>query len=345
MTKTRIYDLNNYDYSPRHGMYAGNSGDKDGLLINGENWIIKYPKSTRGFTNVGTLSYTTSPLSEYLGSHIYQILGYPVHRTVLGIREGQVVVGCKDFCKDGENLVEFRQLKNARNHELREELDKSSLTETKEGQHLTNLDHIIIHLRHNPLLTRVDGITQRFWSCAIIDGLINNTDRNSGNWGIIRSRSGDKLAPVYDNGSSFYPSVGESKLEHRLNDPRLLRDASLGSRTVYTFDNEHALMFRDLVSMDNADMQQALIRNVPLIQEKMPEIIEFIQNVPVAVHDNDHSYNIMSDIRKQAYIQDMQMRLDKVMIPAYEKIKNITQEKIVSVPKQTKYNHDDDFER
>ena len=36
------------------------------------------------------LSYMTAPLSEYIGSHIYEILGIDVHQTILGIRNGKL---------------------------------------------------------------------------------------------------------------------------------------------------------------------------------------------------------------------------------------------------------------
>ena len=43
------------------------------------------------------VSYTTSPVSEYIGSHIYQSMGFPVHETKLGTYQNKVVVACKDF--------------------------------------------------------------------------------------------------------------------------------------------------------------------------------------------------------------------------------------------------------
>ena len=40
-----IFDFSNAEYSNRNGSYGGTAGDKDGILINGEPWIAKYPKS------------------------------------------------------------------------------------------------------------------------------------------------------------------------------------------------------------------------------------------------------------------------------------------------------------
>ncbi len=40
------------------------------------------------------IKYSTSSLSEFIGSHIYRILGYPVHETQLGYDEDMLVVLC-----------------------------------------------------------------------------------------------------------------------------------------------------------------------------------------------------------------------------------------------------------
>ena len=40
----KLIDLNKYEQSLKHGSYGGNAGDKDGIIYNNENWIIKYPK-------------------------------------------------------------------------------------------------------------------------------------------------------------------------------------------------------------------------------------------------------------------------------------------------------------
>ena len=42
----KIYDFNDCSISERNGFYGGQAGSKEGIVFNGENWIIKYPKST-----------------------------------------------------------------------------------------------------------------------------------------------------------------------------------------------------------------------------------------------------------------------------------------------------------
>ena len=63
----QIYDFNDevrFPLSNRDGIYSGNGGSKDGILIEGEYWILKYPKTTRGLSEKAReTSYTTAPLS------------------------------------------------------------------------------------------------------------------------------------------------------------------------------------------------------------------------------------------------------------------------------------------
>ena len=152
-----LVDFSNCPYSTRHGMYGGMAGDKDGIVYNKENWIIKYPKP---MAINDQLIYTSAPLSEYVGSHIFEILGIPVHETMLGIRNHQLVVACKDFCKTRGALTELRTLKNAANRELSEALHIDFST-SNTGDNVL-LDELLIHFRKNPVLSEVEDAEIRF---------------------------------------------------------------------------------------------------------------------------------------------------------------------------------------
>ena len=120
----KIINLDNCDYSEKIGGYGGNAGLKDGIIYNGDNYLIKFPKSTVGM-RVKDLSYTTSPFSEYLGSSIYKILGYDVHDTFLCCRKDKIAVACKDFEDNTHSLREIRTLKNMANFELEQKLEQA----------------------------------------------------------------------------------------------------------------------------------------------------------------------------------------------------------------------------
>ncbi len=193
-----FYNFDEAPYSIKHGFYGGLAGDKDGIILNNHNWIVKFPKSTELLNGTFSMPYTTAPLSEYIGSHIYKMLGINVHETLLGKRNGKVVVACKDFCEDGYVLYEMKTIKNGANKELSERLN-TELHDSATGD-TVNLNELLLHLQYNPLLKKVDGISDHFWDMAIVDIFIENNDRNNGNWGIlINQNTGDiQIAPVYD---------------------------------------------------------------------------------------------------------------------------------------------------
>ena len=93
--------------------YGGNAGRKAAVLWEGSLWMVKFPESTAGMRG-NILSDTTSPVAEYIGSHVFEQIGVPVHRTVLGTLEGKVVVACRDLeWESSKRLVTFHDIKNA----------------------------------------------------------------------------------------------------------------------------------------------------------------------------------------------------------------------------------------
>ena len=328
----RIFDFSACPFSDRNGTYGGNSGDKEGIIINNKTWIIKYPKKGSKLKNGNDLLYSTTPESEYIGSHIYKILGYPVHKTILGIKNGHVVVACKDLCEEDTKLIEFRQLKNIYNKTLNEKLDLSMSSTGSE--HFVLLDEVLIHLDYNPLLVKINGIKERFWDCVIIDGFINNNDRNNGNWGVLRNKKGDTLAPIFDNGASFSPNVSEQRIRNKLNNTEALSQGILDSITAYSLDGTSNAKFTDIIKTSNKDLQKAVKRTVPLIQNRLTEINEMIDDIPEKAGD----YVIISEARKKLYKKELQIRLEKILIPEYKHI--VQTEKIEKLHPITK---DDDF--
>lgn len=306
----QIIDFNACPKSLRHGTYAGQAGNKDGILYQNEPWIIKYPKSTRSMATQN-VNYINSPLSEYLGSHIYEIMDIPVHETRLGIRQNKIVVACKDFRKDNQLLAEMRMIKNAANAEL-EDILETELHASATGDRV-NLNELLLHLQHNELLQQIPDTRKRFWDMVIIDILIDNSDRNNGNWGLLRNLTTGNvtLAPVYDNGNAFSAKTADDKLAQELKRSDIIH-VFTGGRTAYEY-NGKLLSAKKLLKQNIPELKNALARNVPVIQKRMPDIKDCIAEIP----ETYESYTICSSIRKAHYLKSMQVRLDALLIPAY----------------------------
>ena len=79
-------------------MYGGASGNKISIIYQGENYMLKFPpKPTRN----PDMSYANSCISEYVACHVFETLGIPTQKTLLGTYGDKITVACKDFEIDG----------------------------------------------------------------------------------------------------------------------------------------------------------------------------------------------------------------------------------------------------
>ena len=305
-----IINFTDYALSDRDLQYAGRAGEKRGIIYNGDYWFLKFPKNTIGMNRVTGISYVTSPLSEYIGSHIYEILGYDVHKTILGIcndgKRNKVVCACKDFIKDDTNeiLIPYTALRNDTNPLIMERNDKSILS-------ASNINEIIFQLEHNTILGSISEAKERFWDVVIIDMLINNNDRNEDNWGVIKYKKENeyKLAPIYDCGNCFYGKTSEERIEAIMSDSEKLYSSAINGITAYEDDEEKRISARDILKINNSVLKERKKYVSTLINEKISFIENFINSIPNSYGDID----IMSEARKTYYIETLKIRIEKIL--------------------------------
>ena len=96
--------------------------------------------------NNKNLSYSNSCVSEYLGSHIFNMLNMKAQETILGKftykNTDRIAVACKDFEIDGYKLMDFASVKN-------QVIDSSS------NGYLTNLVDIIYTIESQNIIDPV----------------------------------------------------------------------------------------------------------------------------------------------------------------------------------------------
>ena len=304
-----IVDFTNCKLSNRNLEYAGRAGEKRGIIYNNELWFLKFPKNTIGMNRVTGLSYVTSPLSEYIGSQIYKILGYDVHETILGIcndgKRNKVVCACKDFIADDKNelLIPYTALRNDTNPIIMDRNDDSLMSPS-------NINEIEFQLEHNTILSRISNAKDRFWDVALIDMLINNNDRNEDNWGVIKYKKEDlyKLAPIYDCGNCFYGKTSDEKIETIMSDVERLNSSAKNGITAYEDDNEKEIRNTEIIKYVKKYNSDSIERVVNIVKAKMNDIKELIYNIPNKYDDIE----IMSDIRKEYYIRTLELRLEMI---------------------------------
>ena len=298
-------------------VYGGKSGQKLGVIINGDNWFLKFPKSTKRFSKQVDMSYSTSPLSEYIGSHIYESIGIPVHETKLGIKDGKVVVACKDF-RENINTIRFDDY-NAINNLYVSGLEEK-LSSFSSSSHLVDLEGIMIVMENNPRFLEHPELKERFWDMFIVDALIGNNDRNNGNWGMLVNSITNEMtvAPVFDNGAAFGSNIDDKKIERILNDEKRFEQSGYSSR-ICAFSREDKAInpFKYIESLKNEDCNAALMRIVPKIN------VENIQKMINEIPNEVNGIQIISDVRKKFYCKCIEYRYEKSLYPTYLKIKEI----------------------
>ena len=303
--------------------YGGDAGAKDAIVFDNEVWMIKFPKTTRNLTNP-QISYTTSPLSEYLGSKIYETLDIPVHETLLGTRKNKVVVACKDFTHKPyvwevdvqsmhqisklngiwrtKPLIHFRNLKNSF---MSSDLESYSGTGSE-----TLLDEVLDTINGQSELKFIPGVLERFWDMFVVDAFIGTNDRNNDNWGLLLNPdSGEMdLAPVYDNGNAFFNKRSLAQMEKRIDDDEAMKeDAYKTVRCAYKYtglDNEgHKINPFDFIKRgENDDCNEALSRFIKTVD--MGAIEKLIGDIPEAVG----TLAVMPRIQKEFYLKLMSIR-------------------------------------
>ncbi len=186
----------------RFKSYGGANGNKLCVVIDNELYMLKLPIHPHKNTN---LSYINSCFCEYLGSHIFNMLGFPSQETILGyyLHKGinRIAVACKDFETDDFVLKDFASLKN-------QIIDSSS------NGYGTELDDILETIENQKPFDPVI-LSSYFWDMFVIDAFIGNWDRHNGNWGYLYNQKTNqvKLAPIFDCGSSLYPQIDDVTID------------------------------------------------------------------------------------------------------------------------------------
>lgn len=271
----------------RNKAYAGANGNKISVIYEGEQYMLKFPSAAKRNPD---MSYSNSCFSEYLGCQIFESVGIPVQKTLLGIYTARgkekIVVACGDFTRPGVVLQDFASLKN-------------QMIDSERSGYGTELTDILYTFSEQ---TSVDEtvLTTRFWDMFIVDALIGNWDRHNGNWGFLYDTETDKmeLAPVYDCGSCLYPQADEKIMKLVLEDEneRNLRIFEMPTSAIM-LNGKRIKYFDFISSLQNEDCNAALKRIAPRVD--MVKINALVDETPALTDLQRQFYKTMLAERKR----------------------------------------------
>lgn len=280
-----------FTYMPtRKKAYAGANGGKIAVIYEDAQYMLKFPLHPKLNKR---MSYANSCISEYLGSHVFEIVGIPAQQTLLGTYtvngKEKIVVACKDFTTHETVIQDFASLKN-------------TLIDSGHSGYGTELSEILEAIEEQKSVS-ISELKNHFWDMFIVDALIGNWDRHNGNWGFLYNSRTDEIsiAPVYDNGSCLFPQADENIMMATLEDPsemnfRIFEIPVSGIR----LDGQKIRYFDFISSLKNEDCNRALKRIVPRID--MNKIAELVNTTPY-----------ISDLQKRFYFTMLAERKEKIL--------------------------------
>lgn len=280
-----------------HTAYGG-TDRKFGVTYNNETYMLKFSENHAKKEDISTC-FVNNAVSEYLSSHIAQSAGLPVHETVLGTYRDELVVGCKDFRGNTPSVsIEFSEYVRARSY-------------SSELNRIIKLDQIYetISDPQNDIPIKLQrALIRRYWDTFVIDALVGNFDRHSGNWGFISKNNTIDLSPAYDFGSTLFPNLSDDGMAEILNSPYelLTRTLVFPSASLSVADDKirKVSYYEMMASGHDPNCTQAVLRMVPKID--MLTINQIVDDTP-----------FITDIRKSFYKAILKLRFELILNRAY----------------------------
>lgn len=278
--------------------YTGANGSKICVVYEGEAYMLKFPTPP---SRNNKMSYTNGCASEYIGCHIFESIGIPVQKTLLGTytKNGKekVVVACKDFTSTGIVLQDFASLKN-------------TIIDSEHNGYGTELSDIMCTIEEQTAVNPYE-LKEWFWNIFIVDALIGNWDRHNGNWGFLYNTETDKMeiAPVYDCGSCLFPQADDIIMQDTLDsqEERNLRIYQIPLSGIKI--NGTKINYYDFIySLENKDCNRALMRIHPKID--LAKIDQIIDDTPY-----------INALQKRFYKTMLKERKEKILDVSVEKLR------------------------
>lgn len=294
-------------------LFDGKAGAKKSIVYEDEKWILKFGKTTKSMKDV-KISYTTSPICEYIGSHIYSMLGLPVHNTKLGVYKtfsknansikDYLVVACKNFkTNKDDKFYSFLEVLNNFDPDTND-VDNDKL----------DLETTLLLLKNNKSINEKE-ILERFWQMFVVDALINNNDRHLGNFGVIENNGNFTLAPIYDNGAAFYNKIDAEKAEDILKDKNRYIQSFYHSRvSTYSNNGTNINPYKFIESMNNEACNKAVLEIYPKINVDL--VNKLIDDIP----EEYEGLSLLPKSIKEFYKESFRYGVEEVLKPVYDRL-------------------------
>jgi hypothetical protein len=289
----RIIDLSKIERGYRG--YASGSLKRLSIIYEGDYYLLKYPDRNRNKTHdLQVSSYLNNSLSEYVGCRIFESVGIPAQQTLLAKSDDNIVVACKDFI-DRDRGMELQEFSN---------ISKEILSSSDAGRY-PSIEKIYRIIEQSAVLKNIrQEAIDRYWDMQVVDALIGNFDRHTGNWGyVVNTKTGEAYpSPIYDCGSSLWPKIDDDVIAAILDSEEHLAELTQNlpkGRIQFNDNGERVSWAIAFASNENQDCVNAVKRIVPRID--MNAIAKIIDNTP-----------FLAELRKELFKEVIARRFEHI---------------------------------
>ncbi len=268
----------------------GGTERKFSISFNGQKYMVKEPnlvhKGKGTFTQYNTFS-------EQIGCRIFAVLGFPVQETFLAKYTGddrtpEIVVVCKDFKADGEQLYRASNIAMGCRSYRHGRIPEYSL-----------IQEIFERVRND----LEEDAEERFWDTLVVDCLIGNKDRNLSSWGFLsRDEQHLKLAPMYGCSSSLGADVDDDTVHKCLKDRALLENIEGKHRVGFCLDGQR-MTYRGILRNPTPKLLVSMEKLIPKID------LNAIWNIMDETEG-------LSNRRKRYMFAGVRMRYENILLEA-----------------------------
>ncbi|MEG2266013.1 MAG: hypothetical protein RSC43_05170 [Clostridia bacterium] len=221
----------------------------------GEDYSIREPESSPHANNKNAC------ISEYIGSHIYNLAGVPACETVLGMYKGNLTAVRKEPL--GGSIVTFTSMFD---------IDKHAAS--------CEVNTVLSAIQEQTFVNR-EELTNRFWDMFIVDALIATAPRTLDDWGIVYDlqRNTAYISPVLNNNACLYPYVDSSSFSEVYNSrgQNLISKLYSVPESFYTTGGKPIDYLAHILSLTNSMCIDALMRIIPKLS--MPDVEMMINSI------------------------------------------------------------------
>ena len=295
--KRYLIDLTNAERDPSTGY--GGSDKKESIIYDEKRYMLKFPGANKAKNEYNSGSYINNVFSEYISSHIMQACGFDAHNTILAYYNDDLVVACENFIKPNESFLEFSwyERRQYNSSELDRVIIYNQLNE------IFNNDYMLSTIKQTAIT--------HYWEQYVMDALIGNFDRHSGNFGYIYNTVNKTFscAPIYDCGSSLLPGLSENGMLDVLKNRKEFIKRMLIYPTSALKTGKNKIGYYDMLSSNfDQNCSKALLKVYPKID--MGKIEKTIEDAP----------NEISEVRKTFYKVFLRGRKELILDRAYQLI-------------------------